>query len=108
VGSHSTGFQTATLLAEQWNGKNWTLLPFADAVAGGDPALYSVSCTTPSACTAVGAANPERWNGSLWAPQNIRNTTIDYLSSVSCPTNTTCTAVGIGFYGSETLRWQKG
>lgn len=108
VGRHTTDVATGTMLAERWNGKTWTLMPFADAVAGGNPNLFSVSCTTPSTCTAVGDPNPERWNGTLWAPQSIRNNTIDNLFSVACPTNTTCTAVGAGFYGSVTLRWRQG
>lgn len=60
-----------------WNGATWTAavseLP-SGTTAG---SLASVSCTTPSACVAVGAANARtpnggyanRWNGSAWTAE---------------------------------------
>ena len=65
--------------------------------------MRSVSCASPSACTAVGVYttfNPsasvalaERWNGTTWAVQAMPAGD-DVLFGVSCATPTTCTAVG--------------
>ena len=38
---------------EHWNGAGWTLVP-GPAVSGSAPALSSVSCASPTSCTAVG------------------------------------------------------
>ncbi len=71
--------------------------------------LRAVSCSSASACTAVGGyLTPsgdvnlaERWNGSAWAIQSmptLGDPTLPFLprelSGVSCPTATDCTAVG--------------
>ena len=68
--------------------------------------LTSVSCTSPTACTAVGeSASPdgttplvERWNGTTWS---IERATGGSLISVSCTSRLACTAVGRA--GNETL-----
>lgn len=77
-------------------------------------ALYSVSCASLVACTAVGGSNEpadqigappavflvERWNGTSWTAQptpNATNSGAAYgaqLSGVSCVSATTCEAVG--------------
>ena len=87
-------------LAEQWNGNAWSIH------ATPNPSKYrslldGVSCTTATACTAVGgivsAPLAERWNGTAWSLQptpNPAGATSIVLSSVSCPTATDCTAVG--------------
>jgi hypothetical protein len=77
------------------------------AVAGGE--LNSVSCTSPTACTAVGLANgggptggtagwlAERWDGTAWTVQPTSGTPdamMANLTSVSCATSTACRAVG--------------
>jgi hypothetical protein len=63
--------------------------------------LNGVSCSSPDACTAVGAwsgpgAMAERWNGSSWSDQPTWNRSGAYpdLEGVSCPTADVCTAVG--------------
>jgi hypothetical protein len=63
-----------------------------------------VSCTGPTACTAVGSYNVtsgtkalvERWNGSAWAIQAppAPTGTVTQLEAVSCTTSTDCVAVG--------------
>jgi hypothetical protein len=71
-------------------------------------AMSGVSCTGPSACTAVGyyfvdgigdyAPVAERWNGIYWAPEAIPSPTpSSYLSWVSCTAAARCEAVG-GYY----------
>jgi hypothetical protein len=75
--------------AEQWNGTTWT----AQAVPGqtGD-SLSAISCTSPTACTAVGGGLAERWNGTTWTAQAIPGG--GELTAVSCPSATSCTAAG--------------
>ena len=76
--------------------------------------LKGVSCTSMSACTAVGYNLPikaggsnatvalvERWNGSSWAIQRTPSSLGSSLSGVSCPSRTACTAVGSGLGGNE-------
>jgi hypothetical protein len=87
-------------LAEAWNGKNWRVqaTPRIKGVPAG--ALYSVSCTSASACTAVGQyptanAVAERWNGKTWRFQAVaRPAKSTWFFGVSCSTARACTAVG--------------
>ncbi len=73
--------------------------------------LTGVSCTSPSACVAVGwyyygAKGPQRalvetWNGARWQVQALpANAQDGTLAAVSCPSVNSCTAVG-----SEILSW---
>jgi hypothetical protein len=65
-------------------------------------ALVSVSCASPTVCTAVGNINEElgmlaeRWNGQRWSIQPTPPPigTLLELLGVSCPSPTVCTAVG--------------
>jgi hypothetical protein len=64
-------------LAAQWNGTAWALLPTPSPDTYS--ALYSVSCTGPAACVAVGAGSAtaggtvtpvtEFWDGTAWTVQ---------------------------------------
>jgi hypothetical protein len=74
--------------------------------------LFGVSCTSGTACTAVGFTSnsagtdlplAERWNGTAWSAQSIPSPSgaiYSFLSGVSCPSATACTAVG--YYGNST------
>ena len=64
-----------------------------------------VSCSSSTACTAVGLSGNstgrtglvERWNGTEWTIQTTPNhmgATVSWLQSVSCPSSTACIAVG--------------
>ena len=78
VGGHGNPFTGPALgtLAEQWNGTTWSIQPTPNPPGGGW-FLTAVSCTSPSACTAVGGrlvppGKPtgtlaERWNGHTWS-----------------------------------------
>lgn len=93
-------------VVEHWNGSTWvqqrTPLP-ADQYFW---SLESVSCTSVSACTAVGDrsnvdfdyARPlvMRWNGSYWARQHMPGAGTDFtiMNGTSCASATACTAVG--------------
>jgi hypothetical protein len=65
------------------------------------PAHWSISCSSPNTCTAVGTTFTgqapswmiERWNGRSWIVQS-RSGSPESLSGVSCATNRVCLAVG--------------
>jgi hypothetical protein len=92
----------ASPLVERWNGKRWSR---QQAPVAGAAALYGVSCSSATVCTAVGshiATNGTpllamRWNGRTWSVQQTPEPPPGWagrLSSVSCPSPTACTAVG--------------
>jgi sugar lactone lactonase YvrE/phosphodiesterase/alkaline phosphatase D-like protein len=102
---------SGTGFAERWTGKQWSIVSpkTPEGLARGE--LLSVSCTSASACTAVGSflgPHPpnsgrggwggwiEAWNGSSWTEQNYEpaNEFQDGLLSVSCSAPQACTAVG--------------
>jgi hypothetical protein len=99
VGSLVTGAFEASPLAEVWNGTEWKIQTTPHS--GANDGLLSVSCTSASACTAVGTQHAEvliqRWNGTEWSIQkgvSVSTGEINYLDGVSCTTATACTAVG--------------
>jgi hypothetical protein len=88
------------ILAEQWNGTTWRLLPTVNV--GRVDELTAVSCPSPGNCTAVGTTAQqyplaERWDGAGWrvepvpAPGSVGYTR---LTAVSCPSDVSCVAVG--------------
>ena len=102
-------------LAETWNGTTWSIVPIpSDPRRGGQ--LTSVSCSSPSACTAVGsyptpqglASGPPwtfivRWDGSSWTAEGSLNAPVSWgswLNGVSCTGPAACTAVGGAQIGS--------
>jgi len=104
VGDYYTGSYNQTLI-EQWNGSAWSIVPSPNTDSTKDNQLTSVSCLSPSSCTAVGYANSgtvdqtliEQWNGSTWSIQSSPDTDStfeNWLYGVSCTSATACTAVG--------------
>jgi hypothetical protein len=98
--SHLAGSQVT--LAERWNGLNWAIhrTPGNPAGAEGND-LTAVSCTSASACTAVGSAGPgtlaARWDGRTWFIEKTpipAAAMLSRLAGVSCTSATACTAVG--------------
>jgi hypothetical protein len=100
-------------LAEAWNGTAWHIEQTPNPRGPNDSFLNGVSCTSASACVAVGingsvngrrgaAAHPfaplsEVWNGRAWAITPVpvpAHATITYLQAVSCGAAGSCTAVG--------------
>lgn len=87
-------------LIEAWNGHRWRVQPTPPARAAAS--LAAVSCSSPTACTAVGFtlsgrqhAIAERWNGRTWRSQALpRSTGTTMLLGVSCSRARACTAVG--------------
>jgi hypothetical protein len=113
VGWYSNGSNIPRTLIESWNGTAWSLVPSRDV---GPPSssnyLYGVSCTSPTACFAVGwwdnSVAPyktftnliESWNGTSWSVVRSPDPGFgDSLDSVSCVSATACTAVGT--YGGD-------
>jgi hypothetical protein len=111
VGASTSGAGKEVMLAERWNGKNWTIQHTPNPTGATSPYLSGVSCTATSACTAVGgAANSagkqvtlaERWNGKKWTIQHTPNptgATSPYLRAISCTAASACTAVGLSDHG---------
>ena len=113
-------------LAERWNGSRWSEQRVSTPGGRSDPSLLkAVSCTSDTACTAVGSYVPnnsgldslliERWNGSNWSLQK-RGAPPGYgadLTGVSCTARTLCTAVGedytdpLGQSYPIALRWTR-
>jgi len=117
VGGHGNPFTGPALgtLAEQWDGARWRIQPTPNPPGGGW-FLLSVSCTSPSVCTAVGgrlvptrtglATLAERWNGHTWSIQPTPNPPghgFKLLNSVSCTSRSSCMAVGNEFDATKSL-----
>jgi hypothetical protein len=93
-------------LAEVWNGTSWSLKSVPNPSEAKSSALSGVSCTSSSACTAVGTYTngsgttvtlAEAWNGTSWSVQSTPNpaeATASYLNGVSCTSSSACVAVG--------------
>ena len=100
VGSTSTS-QSTTTFAESWNGTSWATTPTANpAPAPPEDGLTAVSCTTPTACVAVGRGESkvfaERWDGKGWSVQGNRPRTAAAPNGISCTSRSHCEVVGFG------------
>jgi hypothetical protein len=94
------------LLSETWNGSAWSLHSMPE-VGTSINEVKAVSCSSFSACTAVGLywdsettskTLVERWNGTEWSVQSSVNSAgakENRLYEVSCTSATFCMAVGI-------------
>jgi hypothetical protein len=94
----------------------WRVQPVpAPQVTNGS--IEAVSCSSSTACMAVGSAiNPsgnelllaETWNGTSWtihSPASPANATVSYLTGVSCTAATACTAIGASTGTTLIYRW---
>ncbi len=108
-------------LTEKWNGTSWSVLGSPNPSGAKGSSLLGVSCTSASACIAVGryvsAATSglealateektlvESWGGSEWAIQSSPNPEgkkLSRLSGVSCTSASACTAAGSARKGSK-------
>ena len=120
TGSYRNASGTLEMLAEQWNGTEWKVqvTPSPEGAVG-NRLLQGVSCSSATACTAVGQYETlaravtlaERWNGTEWKVQTtpiVGEKGEEALLGVSCFSGTECTTVGYGFpTGEEALadRW---
>jgi len=107
VGSAQPDGSSSTTLVESWNGTAWTIAPSPNVVEADQNGLYGVSCTSTTACTAVGSVRvagsrnydtlAEQWNGTAWTitpSLNPSPVSLNGLGAVSCTSATSCTAVG--------------
>jgi hypothetical protein len=118
VGKYQDSSGTNLDMAEQWNGRKWTVQSTPTPSGALFPALFAVSCSSPSACTAVGSyfnqvddsftgfPVTERWDGHTWKLQDAANVpggSGGQLFGVSCTGPSTCIAAGFGNDASGTL-----
>jgi hypothetical protein len=109
VGSYAVPGVIQYPLVERWNGTKWEVqaVPKPNESSGNNGILESVSCTSSTACVAVGSYfdtaksgdRPfvERWNGTKWTlekPSIPEGFQAAAFRGVSCTTSTACTAVG--------------
>jgi hypothetical protein len=105
VGSSWPTNSAFNALIEAWNGVTWSVLPIP-VVTATFSELIHVSCTSASACVAVGwsatgnttTSLAEQWNGTAWSlmagPNPAPPGVLTVLSGVSCVSATSCVAVG--------------
>jgi hypothetical protein len=113
VGGYTNTAGEHLTLAERWRRFRWSVQSTPNAVVDLPSQLNGVSCTSPSACTAVGtytdgAGNSEglaeRWDGTSWTIENTPEpTTVAALDSVACATATACMALASSQTATE--RW---
>jgi hypothetical protein len=98
VGENFEG-TTESTFAETWDGSTWTAentpSPGSDSTRR---VLNAVSCTSATACTAVGqsggAGLAELWDGTSWTVQPLPNEAGVILNAISCASSVVCMAVG--------------
>ncbi len=88
------------------NAASWSIKPTPNPLGAESSALSGVSCTSRTACAAVGSYTDstgkvltlaERWNGVMWSIQNTPNPSganSSSLAGVSCSGQGACIAVG--------------
>ncbi len=115
VGSYTNKVKIQVMLAERWNGSGWEILRIPRPAGAASTALSGVSCTSRTACIAVGSyynsrakvlvTLVERWDGARWRIRRTPNpagtvmqrpigTQGASLSGVSCTSRNACIAVG--------------
>jgi hypothetical protein len=109
-------------LAERWNGTEWNTKAPVKPPGATHSWLNGVSCTSSTACVAVGTKEvnagthenqtmAQRWNGTEWTLQTTPNPEASNrnVEDVSCPSSLSCTAVGHLTIGSGfspfSLKW---
>jgi hypothetical protein len=107
VGHYLDSKSVMQTLVESWNGSTWSIVASPNEGTLGS-SLDSISCTSASACMAVGSyttagsAQPliESWNGKTWSI--LSSAAISgqspQLTGVSCTSAKSCMAVGV--YGT--------
>jgi hypothetical protein len=100
-------------LAEDWNGKTWTVKVTPNPKGSTNSNLFAVSCISAKTCMAVGsydhAAAPtgtpfaELWNGQAWTIKTAPSPGGDNSSliGVSCVSAHYCVAVGFTIIGGH-------
>jgi hypothetical protein len=106
VGFNESSSGTYFSLSENWNGTEWKVNTTPEPVGTRNSLLKGVSCTSSTACTAVGwyenSSGVElpwaaRWNGTAWSVQSVltpAGAKATYPYGVSCTAATACTMAG--------------
>ena len=117
AGALAAGMAVAVLpLASAAAASGWSIQHTPNPAGGSGSILNGVSCTSASACTAVGDSSngtatvtlAERWNGTRWSIQTTPNPaggSNSMLNGVSCASATACTAVGGSSNGTLAEGW---
>ena len=106
VGSYvDSGGATKTLILA-WNGSAWSVIASPNASGSLTNVLNGISCTSSTACIALGSSElgtwdrpfAAQWNGSTWKQQGFEIESGPRLSvglrAVSCTATTACHATG--------------
>jgi hypothetical protein len=107
VGYTESATSTASL-SELWNGSAWSIARTPSPSGSQGSELLGVSCTSPTACTAVGgyfsssdldATLALAWNGESWSIEASQNPSTEgsVFLAVACTSESDCTAVGVAF-----------
>jgi sugar lactone lactonase YvrE len=106
VGRYMNSSSVEVTLVERWNGTTWTVEMPPNPSGAKSSWLEDISCSSATACTAVGhylnsssveLALAERWNGTTWAIQSTPSpagANSSQFADVSCFSATACRAVG--------------
>jgi len=106
VGFNESSSGTYFSLSESWNGAEWQVRTTPEPSGTLNSSLDAVSCTSASACIAVGEYEKssgvylpfaESWNGTEWKLQTMPAPTgakLTYATGVSCTSASVCTMVG--------------
>ena len=109
VGTATTSSGATQPVAAAWNGSTWSDAA-TSTITPSNTTLFSVSCSSTTACTAVGDYGTgslytytavEDWNGASWSQQTSPSPGVgpgavegDALFGASCVTGAPCMAVG--------------
>jgi hypothetical protein len=109
VGDVNDRGNTSSTLVESWDGTSWSQLPSPSGSRYNY--LNDVSCSSATACTAVGydrnntreATLVESWDGTSWSIVHAPGTG-DTLNGVSCVTASGCMADGRRYTSTEAAK----
>ena len=109
VGDSVNTSGTGVTLAESLTTAGWSTVPTPTNAGSNSSYLASISCTEPTACTAVGDRSDtwlgESWSGGKWTASSppVLSSTNNDLTGVSCLNPSDCEAVGNYQTSSESL-----
>ena len=113
AGYYTDGLRHIHPLAERWDGRSWRIQAAPSPLGRPLSGFFAVSCTSATACTAVGAqtdatgttALAERWDGTSWRVQatpSPAGSAVAEFFAVSCTSANACTAGGASLDNSGT------
>jgi hypothetical protein len=120
----AVGFQVVSRVrltyAVTWNGATWSAMTTPNPAVHNGTVLAGISCTSGSACTAVGSTLDSRsetqpiamrWDGANWTLDTVPipgGATGGSFSSVSCTSASHCNASGYTYSGANPLSLTEG